>query len=467
MSTFRSPVLTRSRSLTNIREGSPAVETLQSSQDENAQHLRTLNNVSVSNSSNQYSTSMTSTNSIQQRPSTFSTQNRTSMLPTPANLLQSHSSVANAHSTLSTPIYAPKSSIANNSNHSHVSQLTQRKRLRSNEVIQELFGSNSLRNQASNQHQPYQHQPSSQHQPTISLFQSQEMNRTFSTNPTPTAETSSAYESYQQNSSNLMQTTYTPYSYAFPSFSRSHQNPINPNQTHESQNDHTMLPNVTPTYGTHNIPYCNQILHALPQFNGNPEDWPFFISQYNESTKQYNYTPLQTTSRLSQALTGEALESVKCFLINPNNTDHVINTLEFLFGRPELVLDNELRKIRKIAKINEVNVKEIIPFSIKIQQLVCVLELLPNKLQHLNNPTLLREIVEKLPLSKRELWFNYALNLGKLYTIKDFCDWIYTQANILRLAIVEDQSFNSNNCQLCGSDHLIFKCSTFKNLSIN
>lgn len=253
--------------------------------------------------------------------------------------------------------------------------------------------------------------------------------------------------------------------------SRLYRNPINPNQTYGSQNVHTMLPNMTPMYGAQNVQCYNQTIHALPPFNGNPEDWPFFISQYNESTKQYNYTPLQNTSRLSQALQGEALDSVKCFLINPNNTDYVINTLEFLFGRPELVLDNELRKIRKIAKINEENVKEIIPFSIKIQQLVCVLELLPNKSQHLNNPTLLREIVEKLPLSKRELWYNYALSC-RFYTIKDFCDWVYryTHANILRLAIVEDQSFNSNNannCQLCGSAHLIFKCSTFKSLSIN
>lgn len=197
-------------------------------------------------------------------------------------------------------------------------------------------------------------------------------------------------QAQQQNS-----TTYTPYSYAFPSFSRPI-NPINTTSTYGNQNLYTSTHNLLQSHGNPNVQYINQTIHSLPPFDGSPENWPFFISQYNESTRQYNYTPLQNTSRLSQALTGEALNSVKCFLINPNNTEHVINTLEFLFGRSELILDSELRKIKKISNIIESNIKEVIPFSIKIQQLVCVQELLPNKSQHLNNPILLREVVDKL-----------------------------------------------------------------------
>lgn len=61
--------------------------------------------------------------------------------------------------------------------------------------------------------------------------------------------------------------------------------------------------------------------------------------------------------------------------------------------------------------------QDLIPFSIKIQNLVSFLETLQNSNIHLCNPTLCSEMVSKLPVSKQDQWLRYALSIRPYFTL--------------------------------------------------
>lgn len=111
-----------------------------------------------------------------------------------------------------------------------------------------------------------------------------------------------------------------------------------------------------------------------------------------ETTQKYGYSNLDNTTRLNTALKGKPLKDVKCFLSNPQNVDNIIRSLEFLYGRPELLLENALQKIKNLRTVNENDIYSLVPMSIEIQQIVCIFEQMPNKIQHLNNPIVIRDI---------------------------------------------------------------------------
>lgn len=94
-------------------------------------------------------------------------------------------------------------------------------------------------------------------------------------------------------------------------------------------------------------------LFDLPDFDGSPESWPIFISQYIASIREYLYSNLQNVMRLTKALKGSAKEHVQSLLINPDNVDLVLKQLQFLYGRPEILLESQLREIRTIDAITE------------------------------------------------------------------------------------------------------------------
>lgn len=95
-----------------------------------------------------------------------------------------------------------------------------------------------------------------------------------------------------------------------------------------------MVDNLAPNY--------HRKLHDLPEFQGLPEQWPMFVTAYNESTDAFGYTSLENNFRLQKCLKGEAKSAVESLLIYPNNVDEVMLQLEFLFGRPELLIKSQI-----------------------------------------------------------------------------------------------------------------------------
>lgn len=107
---------------------------------------------------------------------------------------------------------------------------------------------------------------------------------------------------------------------------------------------------------------------------------------------------------------------------------------------------------------------------------------------HLNNPTLMDELVSKLPINKREDWAKHVIEQHVMYpTVREFADWLQNVAKYVTVAI-ESSSYkntvpsqrnepkptfttyeerNFKKYAICDSDHPIYKCDVFKQKSVS
>lgn len=237
-------------------------------------------------------------------------------------------------------------------------------------------------------------------------------------------------------------------------------------------------------------------LHDLPSFSGAPEEWPKFFAMYTQSTEAYGYTNLDNSIRLQRCLTGDAKEAVECLLLNVDATDEVIEALEFRFGRPELLAQSQLRRVRDIPPMSETKVEMILPFASKVANMVAYLDR-PKTNQYLANPELLEQLVQKLPLSKRHEWGRHAVNLKPCPTVQHFSEWLKDLARCVsfmtpaatlaststsissqstikphpsnrRDRILLSTNLHNNQCPVCNeTDHVIADCNRFKQLNLN
>ncbi|XP_062558001.1 uncharacterized protein LOC134222874 [Armigeres subalbatus] len=141
----------------------------------------------------------------------------------------------------------------------------------------------------------------------------------------------------------------------------------------------------------------------LPMFNGNPADWPMFINSLEQSTVACGYSNAENLVRLQRCLTGHARETVRSRLLLPANVPHVINTLRTLYGRPELLIRSLHEQIRRTPGPRQDRPESILEFGLAVQNFVDHLQAAQQQ-EHLSNPMLMQELVEKLPGSMRMDW---------------------------------------------------------------
>ncbi|XP_062541454.1 uncharacterized protein LOC134209488 [Armigeres subalbatus] len=134
----------------------------------------------------------------------------------------------------------------------------------------------------------------------------------------------------------------------------------------------------------------------LPTFSGSPEEWPIFISCFEQSTTTCGYSDAENLIRLQRCLKGSALEAVRSRLLLPSGVPSVINTLRTLYGRPEILIRSLLRKIQHVAAPKHDRLESVMEFGLAVQNLVDHLEAAHQE-DHLANPVLMQQLVEKLP----------------------------------------------------------------------
>lgn len=144
----------------------------------------------------------------------------------------------------------------------------------------------------------------------------------------------------------------------------------------------------------------------LPKFRGEPEVWPLFISSFEFTTEACGFSNLENLKRLQDCLQGDALEGVRSRLVLPDSVPDVIRDLRNLFGKPEKLLKTLLIKVRNAPAPRADRLETFINFWITVKQLCDHLE--AAKLNdHLNNPMLVQELVDKLPPSYKLDWVRY------------------------------------------------------------
>ncbi|XP_058839323.1 uncharacterized protein LOC131694831 [Topomyia yanbarensis] len=168
----------------------------------------------------------------------------------------------------------------------------------------------------------------------------------------------------------------------------------------------------------------------LPIFNGNPEDWPIFVSSYEQSTTACGYSDAENLIRLQRCLRGNALEAVKSRLLLPSSVQHVIETLRILYGRPELLIRALLNRIHQVPAPRHDRLETLMQFGLAVQNLVDHLKA-TGQHNHLANPMLMQELVEKLPGSMRLSWaeFKRRHELANLGTFGEFMSGLLTAAS--------------------------------------
>nr|XP_036678396.1 uncharacterized protein LOC118879593 [Drosophila suzukii] len=226
--------------------------------------------------------------------------------------------------------------------------------------------------------------------------------------------------------------------------------------------------------------YGPRKLPDLPVFGGQPEEWPIFNCAFVETTQAYNCTDLENNQRLLKALKDEARETVKSLLIHPGNVSAVMEQLRFRFGRPEQLIRSQLNSVREVPPISEQHLARIVPFATRVSNLTAFLQSAKAE-QHLRNPTLMEDLVAKLPTSKRVDWARHAASIEPFPTVAHFSVWLQEYANVVCTVLdvegkeprrrvlhasvdqngCDQQDDRHGGCPICGKQHAATSCREF------
>ncbi|XP_058817637.1 uncharacterized protein LOC131680937 [Topomyia yanbarensis] len=166
----------------------------------------------------------------------------------------------------------------------------------------------------------------------------------------------------------------------------------------------------------------NGITKKLPCFSGKPEEWPLFFGTYQASNEACGYTDVESLVRLQESLKRPALEWVRGQLILPQTVPRVIIKLQQLYGRPKQLLQSHLEKVRKLESPRADKLASFIPFGNAVEQLCEHLEA-ANLKQHLVNPLLIQDLVDKLPDSEKRQWVRFKRCTDEV-TLRTFTEFL-------------------------------------------
>ncbi|XP_055590680.1 uncharacterized protein LOC129742764 [Uranotaenia lowii] len=167
----------------------------------------------------------------------------------------------------------------------------------------------------------------------------------------------------------------------------------------------------------------------LPIFSGNPADWPVFIANYNYTTEACGFNCGENMIRLQRCLKGPAYEAVRSKLVIPSLVPAVIDALEMRFGRPELLIETFINNVKSTTPPRADRLETLIDFGEKVQTL-CDHIIAAELTDHLANPQLMKDLVEKLPPDYRMKWAEFREPLAKvnLQTFREFMNRIVKNA---------------------------------------
>ncbi|CAG9817899.1 unnamed protein product [Phaedon cochleariae] len=232
-----------------------------------------------------------------------------------------------------------------------------------------------------------------------------------------------------------------------------------------------------------------QSIKDLPLFSGEPEDWPLFISRFRKTTKACKFTDEKIMIRIQKCLRGRARKTVKPLLISSSNVKTILETLEMMFGRPEIIISMLFEKSKKTPSPRERKPDSNILCSNAVINLITTMEVLESS-GHMYNPQLLDEITRKLSYFLKLNWGKYALKNRGNVNLKMFSEWLkekseitcYVNYPVLRieerdnfphrretvLSIRKEQNIGERKCILCeGTMHSSEYCKTIKDMNVD
>ena len=224
---------------------------------------------------------------------------------------------------------------------------------------------------------------------------------------------------------------------------------------HATQSNYHTLPNIQfqPDTSSNENHQLNRnhfaARQALPKdlisFSGRPEDWPIFYSTFKSTTQICGFTNEENLVRLQRALKGQALEAVRSRLLMPELVPNIIETLRMLYGRPEVLIHTLLEQIRREPAPKADKLETIVNFALSVQNLCATVES-SGLTAHLNNPTLLQELTDKLPPQIRLNWALYKQNTTAA-NIVTLGSWLFEIARAVTDVSVFTTNEDSKSCR--------------------
>ncbi|XP_055633594.1 uncharacterized protein LOC129773943 [Toxorhynchites rutilus septentrionalis] len=281
---------------------------------------------------------------------------------------------------------------------------------------------------------------------------------------------------------------------------RSRNDNCNPNNQYPNSNRQDHFPSAPDQFRPTCYPSQQQLAarqslaRHLPTFSGNPADWPIFISNYEYTTRACGYNDGENMVRLQRSLKGQALESVRNRLVLPSAVPNVIEALRLRYGRPELLINAILHKVRSIPSPRSDRLQGLIEYGLAVQELCDHIEAADQR-DHLANPTLLQELVNKLPSDQKMMWAAYkrGLSVVNLKTFAEYMtgvvqdatsvvnyepehkksgsrsrEYVNSHATDVALPSTLTKTTKPGDCINCNkSGHKMRECDAFKSLSVN
>ncbi|XP_053663492.1 uncharacterized protein LOC128712627 [Anopheles marshallii] len=177
----------------------------------------------------------------------------------------------------------------------------------------------------------------------------------------------------------------------------------------------------------------------LPAFSGDVGQWPLFYATYVRSTILCGFSDDENLIRLQRALRGPALESVDHLMLLPDGLPKVIEILRTEYGRPDLIVDSLIEKVRKLPPVRTERLETLATYGKMIRKMCATIEA-SGLHDYECNVTLLKELVAKLPGERVLEWARYKLKL-KRETIREFDVWF---SEIAQAASAASKTFDRN-----------------------
>uniref|UniRef100_A0A0A9WZV8 CCHC-type domain-containing protein n=1 Tax=Lygus hesperus TaxID=30085 RepID=A0A0A9WZV8_LYGHE len=162
----------------------------------------------------------------------------------------------------------------------------------------------------------------------------------------------------------------------------------------------------------------------LPTFDGDPAQWPLFISMYRQSTESGRYSDDENLVRLQKALKGNAREHVGPLLFLPGGLGRVIDRLQRRFGRPDAIAREVMAKLEHLRSMGENGLRGLDEMAAVVDNAVTTVALV-GRAEYLYNPVILNILVSKLNVFLKLQWGEQVARLGDgPVSLERFNDWL-------------------------------------------
>lgn len=184
---------------------------------------------------------------------------------------------------------------------------------------------------------------------------------------------------------------------------------------------------------------------------------------------------------MQNCLKGKAKDIVKCKLLMSELVPEIIQTLQMYFGRTEFILERAIAKARNMPSPKD-KLDTLIDYALCVKNIVATIQTC-NLSEHLSNPILVKELMDKLPSQQKLTWATHTCDQNTPELLA-FSNWLFSLAEAaLKVCTpsfaktsssnthtrVEDASNQSIKlCPLCKQgDHKIPSCELFKSMALN